>query len=76
MSSRYHLNLRAMYSGTRCTGVFCCVLPDASSVTQMQCVEIGIGMIIKDVNRLYIIIRSNYNDDVMHAVNHSVSLLC
>ena len=36
-----HLNLRAMYSGTRRTGVFCCVLPDASSVTQMQCVEIG-----------------------------------
>ena len=37
-----HLNLRAMYSGTRHTGDFCCVLPDASNVTQMQCVEIGI----------------------------------
>ena len=36
-----HLSLRAMYSGTRRTGEFCCVFPDASSVTQMQCVEIG-----------------------------------
>ena len=37
-----HLSLRAMYNGTRRTGEFCCELPDASNVTQMQCVEIGI----------------------------------
>ena len=36
-----HLSRRAMYSGSHRTGVFCCVLPDASSVTQRQCVEIG-----------------------------------
>ena len=36
-----HLSLRAMHSGTRRTGAFFCELPDASSVTQMQCVEIG-----------------------------------
>ena len=36
-----HLSLRAMYSGTRHTGEFCCELPDANSVIQMQCVEIG-----------------------------------
>ena len=36
-----HLSLRAMHSGTRRTGAFCCELPDASNVTQMQCVEIG-----------------------------------
>ena len=36
-----HLSRRAMYSGSRRTGVFCCVFPDASSVTQRQCVAIG-----------------------------------
>ena len=36
-----HLSRRAMYSGSHRTGVFCCVLPDANSVTQRQCVEIG-----------------------------------
>ena len=36
-----HLNRRAMYNGSRRTGVFCCELPDANSVTQRQCVEIG-----------------------------------
>ena len=36
-----HLSRRAMYSGTRRTGVFCCELPDANNVTQRQCVEIG-----------------------------------
>ena len=36
-----HLSRRAMYSGTHRTGVFCCELPDANSVTQRQCVEIG-----------------------------------
>ena len=36
-----HLSRRAMYIGNRRTGEFCCELPDASSVTQRQCVEIG-----------------------------------
>ena len=36
-----HLSRRAMYSGTRRTGGFCCEFPDANSVTQRQCVEIG-----------------------------------
>ena len=36
-----HLSRRTIYSGTRRTGEFCCELPDASSVTRMQCVEIG-----------------------------------
>ena len=36
-----HFSRRAMYRESRLTGKFCCKLPDASSVTQMQCVEIG-----------------------------------
>ena len=36
-----HLNRRAMTSESRRTGGFCCELPDAGDVTQMQCVEIG-----------------------------------
>ena len=36
-----HLSRRAMYSGARRTGEFCCELPDANNVTQRQCVEIG-----------------------------------
>ena len=35
------LSRRAMYSGSHRTGEFCCELPDANSVTQRQCVEIG-----------------------------------
>ena len=36
-----HLSRRAMYSSSRRTGVFCCELPDTSSITQRQCVDIG-----------------------------------
>ena len=38
-----HLSRRAMYSGTHHTGEFCCEFPDANSVTQRLCVEIGMA---------------------------------
>ena len=40
-----HLSHRAMYSDARRTGEFCCEFPDANSVKQMQCVEIGMIII-------------------------------
>ena len=40
-NQQIHLSLKAMHSSNPPTGEFCCEFPDASGVTQTQCVEIG-----------------------------------